>query len=164
MLSSIPKIGKQRALIVDDDPSIRSVLVAFLEAFGFEADSAHDGLDALEKYQKNKFDIVISDLMMPKMDGMELLSELKKFDPDAIFIMITGYPSIENAIEAIKKGAKDFITKPFNSDEIKLKIDRAMLERNLRERLKSSHGIIWALIISIPVWLFLGYLIVKAIT
>ena len=150
-----------RALIVDDEESIRDILVGFFESFGFEAVPASDGEEALELYKKESFDVVISDMMMPNMNGMELLNELKQIDPDVIFILITGYPSLETAIEAIKKGARDYITKPFNIDEIKIKIDRALLERNLQGMVKSSRGIMWGLILSIPVWLVLGIILAK---
>ncbi len=150
------------ALIVDDDPSIREVLNGFFVMFGFNTICATNGEEALQIYQNQRFDVVISDMMMPKMDGMELLKQLKLIDPDVIFFMITGYPTIDSVIEAIKNGAKDYLAKPFNIDEIKIKIDRALLERNLQDKVKCSRGIIWALIISIPLWMFLGILLVRA--
>jgi len=101
----------------------------------------------------------LSDLVMKPMDGLELLSKIKQINPAVIFIMITGYPSIKSTIEAIRKGASDYITKPFNIDEINIKIERALLERSLHERLKNTRGILWALIISIPVWLILGIIL-----
>jgi len=155
------KAVSMRALIVDDEPAIRDVLVGFFESFGFETESAVDGEEALKIFRQNTFDVVISDMMMPNMDGMELLNELKRIDPDVIIILITGYPSMDTAIDAIKKGAKDYITKPFNIDEIKIKIDRALLERNLKGMVKSSRGIMWGLIVSIPVWLVLGIIFAK---
>lgn len=146
----------KRALIVDDEAGTRDLLVSFLEMIGFETRSAADGEEALQIYKNRSVDIVISDLMMPKIGGLDLLQELKQIDPDVIFILITGHPSLETAIEAIKKGARDYITKPFNIDEIKIKIDRALLERSLQGMVKSSRGIMWGLIFSIPVWLVLG--------
>jgi DNA-binding NtrC family response regulator len=154
-----PNTDVKRALIVDDESGTRDLLVSFLEMIGFETKSAADGVEALQIYKDNPIDIVISDMMMPRMSGLELLNELKQFDPDVIFILITGYPSIETAIEAIKKGARDYITKPFNIDEIKIKIDRALLEKNLQGMVKSSRGIMWGLIFSIPVWLVLGIIL-----
>jgi two-component system, NtrC family, response regulator PilR len=151
--------GINRALIVDDEETVREILAGFLESFGFEAVTAEDGEEALQIFKKTPFDIVISDMMMPNMGGMDLLNELKQIDPDVIFVLITGYPSMESAIEAIKKGARDYITKPFNIEEIKIKIDRALLERNLQGMVKSSRGIMWALILSIPVWLILGIIL-----
>ena len=98
---------------------------------------------------------------MEPMNGLELLNKIKEIKPDAIFIMITGHPTIKTSIEVIKKGATDYITKPFNIDEIKVKIERALLEKNLQGRLKNSQGIVLALIISIPVWLVLGIVMAK---
>ncbi len=154
-----PKAAINRALIVDDEETVREILSGFLESFGFETVCAQDGEEALQIYKKGTFDIVISDMMMPNMGGMDLLNELKQIDPDVIFILITGYPSMESAIAAIKMGARDYITKPFNIEEIKLKIDRALLERSLLGEVKSSRGIMWALILSIPIWLILGIIL-----
>jgi two-component system response regulator PilR (NtrC family) len=110
---------------------------------------------------KGHFDIVLSDFVMSPMDGLELLAEIRKMDPDATFIMITGYPSIDSAMEAMKRGARDYITKPFNIDEIRLKMERVLLERSLTGRLKNVQGLIWALVISIPVWLIFGIILAK---
>jgi DNA-binding NtrC family response regulator len=149
----------KRALIVDDEAGIRDLLVNLLEMIGFETRAAADGEEALQIYKKRPADIVISDMMMPKMGGLDLLFELKQIDPDVIFILITGYPSIETAIDAIKRGARDYITKPFNIDEITIKIDRVLLERSLQGMVKSSRGIMWGLVFSIPVWLLLGIIL-----
>lgn len=146
----------KRLLIVDDEESVRSLLLEYLKDFGYEVTCAANGQEALKYYKLYPFDVVISDLIMSPINGMELLAEIKKFDPEAAFIMITGHPSIESALEAINKGAKDYISKPFNIDEIKLKIERVLLERSLKGKLKNVQGILWALIISIPVWLILG--------
>jgi DNA-binding NtrC family response regulator len=100
--------------------------------------------------------------MMPQMNGLDLLQEIRQVDPDAAFIMITGYPSIDSAVEAIRRGAQDYITKPFKLEEIKHKIDKALLEKNLRTRLRHLQGITWALIISIPLWLILGIVFARS--
>lgn len=159
-MANINKSSK-RVLVADDEESMRELLAEYLKDFGYEVTCVPNGQEALNQYKKNPFDIVISDLIMSPVDGMELLGKIIKIDPDVIFIMITGYPSIESALKAITKGAKDFITKPFNVDEIKLKIERTLLERTLKEKLKNVHGIIWALIISIPVWLILGIILAR---
>jgi two-component system response regulator PilR (NtrC family) len=120
-----------------------------------------NGQEAMQKYKNGHFDVVLSDLVMSPMDGLELLGEIRKMDPDAIFIMITGHPSLNSAMEAMKRGARDYITKPFNIDEIRLKIERVLLERSLKGRLKNVQGVIWALVISIPVWLILGIILAR---
>lgn len=159
-MADINKSSK-RLLVVDDEESMRDLLEEYLKDFGYEVTCAANGQEALKYYKLAPFDIVISDLIMSPVDGMELLDEIKKFDPDAVFIMITGHPSIESALQAIKRGARDYISKPFNIDEIKLKIERVLLETALQGRLKNVQGMIWALIISIPVWLVLGIVLAR---
>jgi DNA-binding NtrC family response regulator len=158
---AVHKKKTNRILIVDDEENIRQILTEYLKDFGYEVICAVNGEEALQIYRKGYFDIILSDLVMRPMDGLDLLREIKKVEPDAIFIMITGYPSIESALEAIKKGARDYITKPFNIDEIRLKIERALLEKNMRGRLKNIQGTVWALVISIPVWLILGIVLAR---
>jgi DNA-binding NtrC family response regulator len=158
-LKKIPK----HLLVVDDEKNMRDLLKEYLNEYGYEVTCAANGQEALQIYKQGHFDIVLSDLFMEPMDGLELLNNIKEINPDAIFIMITGHPSIQSSIEVIKKGAKDYITKPFNIDEIKVKIERALLEQNLQGRLKNTHGIIWALIISIPVWLILGIILAEVL-
>lgn len=155
------KKQKKRVLVVDDEENIRQILKEYLNEFGYDVVCAVNGQEALQIYKNGYFDVTLSDLVMRPMDGLELLSEIKKVDPDAIFIMITGYPSIESALEAVKKGARDYITKPFNIDEIRLKMERVLLEQSLQGRLKNIQGVVWALIISIPVWLILGIILAR---
>jgi DNA-binding NtrC family response regulator len=150
-------------LVVDDEKGMRDFLKEYLTEYGYEVTCAANGQEALQIYQQGHFDIILSDLLMEPMDGLELLNRIKEINPNAIFIIITGYPSIKTSIEVIKKGAKDYITKPFNIDEIKVKIERALLERSLQGRLKNTRGIVWALIISIPVWLVLGIILAKVL-
>lgn len=90
--------------------SMRDLLTEYLNEYGYEVTCAANGQDALEIYKQGHFDIVLSDHMMEPMDGLELLNRIKEINPDAIFIMITGYPSIEVSIEAIKKARR--ITSP----------------------------------------------------
>lgn len=150
------KKGTTRVLVVDDEEVVRDLLADVLNSFGYEVVCAANGREGLQAYAGGDFDVVISDLMMSPMNGLELLNEVKKLNPESIFIMITGYPSIETAMDAIKKGASDYISKPLHIDEIKLKIERTLLERSLKGRLKNVQGVVWALVISIPVWLILG--------
>jgi len=161
-LKYLTKINK-RVLVVDDDPSILDILGQYMRIIGLEAVFVSSGESALKEFKKGEFDIVISDIKMANMDGLTLLSEIKKIDYDVAFIIITGYPSIESVMEAMKKGAIDYLVKPFQFDEIKLKIERALIEKEMNKQLKSNQGIIWSLIISIPVWLVLGIILAKLI-
>ncbi len=153
---------KNRALVLDDDPSVLAVLDGYMKAFDFDVETTENPRTALELCRRNRYDIIMSDLVMPQMNGLEFLQEVRQADSDAAFIMITGYPSIESAVEAIRRGAHDYITKPFRIEEVKLKIDRALLEKNLKTRLRNLQGITWALIISIPLWLVLGIVFAKS--
>ncbi|MCE5264265.1 MAG: response regulator [Deltaproteobacteria bacterium] len=150
-------------LVVDDEKTMRDLLAEYLKGNGYEVTCAANGRDALQIYRQGHFDIVLSDLFMEPMDGLELLSKIKEINPGALFIMITGHPSIQSSIEVMKKGARDYITKPFHIDEIKVKIERALLEQNLQERLKNTRGMVLALIISIPVWLVIGIVLAKVL-
>lgn len=150
-------------LVVDDEKTMRDLLAEYLKENGYQVTCAANGRDALQIYKQGHFDIVLSDLFMEPMDGLELLSQIKEINPHALFIMITGHPSIQSSIEVMKKGARDYITKPFHIDEIKVKIERALLEQNLQERLKNTRGMVLALLISIPVWLVIGFILAKVL-
>jgi two-component system, NtrC family, response regulator AtoC len=158
---AVIKKSSKRLLVVDDEESMRDLLAEYLKDFGYEVACAVNGQEALQLYKMAPFDVVVSDLIMSPVDGMELLDEIMEIDPYAVFIMITGHPSIESALQAIKKGAKDYISKPFNIDEIKLKIERVLIERSLQGKLKNAQGIVWGLIISIPIWLILGIILAR---
>ena len=114
-----------RILVVDDERSIRNTLKEILEYEKFEVDVAEDGFEALEKLEKNRFDLVLCDIKMPKMDGLEVLDKIHKLDPDATVVMISGHGTIETAVEAIKKGAYDFISKPLDLNRLLITIRNA---------------------------------------
>jgi len=149
----------KRILIVDDDELIRKFLLDFFIDLKFEVVTAENGSDALKKYAPESFDIVISDLMMPDMTGIELLKELMTRDKNVLFFLITGYPTLETAVEAIKNGAYDYIVKPFNLEDLRIKVERAIMTRQLKSSLKNVSGILWALLISVPIWIILGIIL-----
>jgi two-component system response regulator PilR (NtrC family) len=153
------KIGN--VMVVDDEENIREVLSSYLKSLGYSVVSAVDGEDALSKFKRGNFDLIVSDLLMPTVDGLELLKKIREQDRNVIFLMITGYPSIETAVEAIKKGAYDYITKPFHMEDVKIRIERAFEKKNLKERLSTVQGFAWALLFSIPLWLILGIILAK---
>ncbi len=148
-----------RLLIVDDDEAIRSVLDEYFTSGGYEVVTAGDGEDALKKFVPGGFDCVISDLMMPKIDGLELLKMIRMQDSRVFFLMITGFPDINNAVDAIKEGAYDYVTKPFHLEDIRIKVERILDIRKAHKSLKTMTGLFWALIASIPIWLILGILL-----
>ncbi|HID40312.1 MAG TPA: sigma-54-dependent Fis family transcriptional regulator [Calditrichaeota bacterium] len=146
----------RRIHVVDDEEEVRETLNNVLKSLDYIPYTAASGAEALEILKKEPVDVILSDLYMPEMDGIELLKRVKMQDSKVIFLMITAHPTIETAVEAIKKGAYDYLTKPFHIEEVRLKINRALEKKGLANSLKTANGIIWALLISIPLWLILG--------
>jgi DNA-binding NtrC family response regulator len=115
-----------KILIVDDEKSIRNTLREILEYEKFIIEDAPDGIEALELIQKNTYDVILCDIKMPKMDGIEVLTKILEIHADAVVVMISGHGNIETAVEAIKKGAYDFISKPLDLNRLLITIRNAM--------------------------------------
>ena len=122
---------KFKILIIDDEASIRDSCTQVLSKEGYATDTAEDGSIGLEKVKKAKPDLVLVDLKMPGISGMEVLESLQEIDPDIVSIVITGYATIESAVEAMKLGAYDYIPKPFTPDELRLITRRGLEKRRL---------------------------------
>ena len=114
-----------RILIVDDNREIRAILEEYLREEGYDAQGAGDGDEALKVHGEAPFDLIITDLNMPGMTGIELIKELATEGNTTEFIIITGYASLDTAIEAVKAGAFDYIVKPFRIEELKVVIKNA---------------------------------------
>lgn len=125
-----------RILIVDDEKRMRHILQLILEREGFKAEQAENGKIALAMLQDQQFDMVITDLKMPELDGLSLLEEAKKLDSDMPVVVITAYGTIENAVEAMQKGAIDYITKPFEGEKIIITVKRCIKFSKLTEEVK----------------------------
>jgi len=119
--------------IIDDEPIIHEILGQLLASEGYEVELSSNGEEALEKHSGDTFDLILLDLLMPEMDGIEVLKKLKKIDPQALIIIITAYASVESAIAAMKMGAYDYVQKPFKHDELLLTIARAIEHKRLQE-------------------------------
>ncbi|MCB2188678.1 MAG: response regulator [Deltaproteobacteria bacterium] len=138
-----------RILLVDDEPNIREALCEYLEAINkHEVVCAADGEEALDRFQAGQFDCAFLDLKMPGMSGVELLSRLKASDKTLPVVIMTGFPSLDAAIDTMRQGASDFLIKPFNLKEVKITLERVvreqrLLKENLRltERLKHQESI-----------------------
>ncbi len=115
----------RRILIVDDEEVIRSGCRQILEMNGYQVDEAINGREGLEKVRRADYDAVLTDLLMPEMDGMQLLEELSRLPKDVVVIIITGYATIENAVRAGRHGAFDYLPKPFNAEELLAKVEKA---------------------------------------
>jgi DNA-binding NtrC family response regulator len=120
-----------RILIVDDEKSIRETLNEILEYEGYEIEEAENGEEAFDKIKKFNYDVVLCDIKMPKMDGIELLSKAADIAPELPFIMISGHGTMETAIEATKKGAFDFISKPPDLNKLLITVRNAVDKNNL---------------------------------
>ncbi len=119
--------------IIDDEPIIHDVLGQLLTMEGYEVDSSASGEEALSKHSSQAFDLILLDLLMPGLDGIEVLKRIKRIDPQAMVIIITAYASVESAISAMKIGAFDYIQKPFKHDELLMTIDRALEHKRLQD-------------------------------
>lgn len=117
-----------KILVVDDDQELRENIVEILNADGFEACTAANGEEALDLLRETTIDLVLLDLIMPKMGGMEVLSLIKRQYPGVKVIMITAYSTVDNAVEAMKIGADDYITKPFKINDLSMAIKRNLAE------------------------------------
>jgi DNA-binding response OmpR family regulator len=124
-----------RILVVDDDFRICRNLSDILEKDGHDVKIATQAQEALKLVDKRNFDIAIIDLVMPGMDGMELLSELKRKKPNLLVIMITAFATVENAVNAMRSGAADYIQKPFKTNEIQVTVRRVLEEANFKKRI-----------------------------
>jgi len=127
------KTSNNRIIIVDDEVSMRELLVILLKREGYYVEEAGDGEEALLKLEKNYFDLVISDIQMPRMDGIKLIQKIREQEIDVVVMMITAFSTTEQAVEAMKLGAYDYITKPFKNDEIRLVVRNALESKQLRQ-------------------------------
>jgi len=150
-----------RILIVDDDEAIRELLKEFFQGLDYEISTAANGSEALAVISQHDSDCIISDYVMPDMNGLELLERLREQGKEVPFLMITGYPTIEIAVEVMKRGAYDYITKPLQLEDVRIKVERALHTKSLEKSLKKLSGIAWAILISIPIWLILGIILGK---
>jgi nitrogen regulation protein NR(I) len=124
---------KKQVLIVDDEPNLRKILAAQLSRDGYEVMLAEDGEQGLSMLREHHIDLVVTDLKMPKVDGMTLLREALRESPDLPIVMITAHGTVDTAVEALKLGAFDYLTKPFDKDEVRQVVAKALKTRQLAQ-------------------------------
>jgi two-component system NtrC family response regulator len=129
-------LTKKRILVVDDDESLRWVTQAQLQQSGYEVNAAANGNEGLESIQRTPPDLVITDLKMPGMSGLELLKKIRADYPEILVIVVTAFGTVETAVEAMKGGAYDYITKPVNMDELRLIVSRGLEHLDLKEEVR----------------------------
>jgi response regulator RpfG family c-di-GMP phosphodiesterase len=131
MTHSTSHEDRPRVLVVDDEKFIREILAEFLGMEGYLVRTAEDGSSALTELSRSHYDLVISDLKMPKMGGMELLEAMNKVAPNALTVIMTGFGTVETAIDAMKRGAYDYILKPFKVEEVTMIVQRGLEKQRL---------------------------------
>jgi two-component system cell cycle response regulator len=129
-------MAMDKILIVEDDPANLDLMGTYIDSFGYPYESAVDGRDAVEKLQDGSITIVITDIIMPRMDGMQLLEYVREHHPNIGVIVVTGFSDSFSYTTLIKAGASDFISKPFNVDELEAKLNRLVRELSLVRRLE----------------------------
>ncbi|HEB54255.1 MAG TPA: sigma-54-dependent Fis family transcriptional regulator [bacterium] len=139
------KAAAQRVLVVDDETDLAESCAYFLERAGYEAKCAASAAEALELLHREAFDVVVSDVRMPRMSGMELLAAIRERDPDVEVLLLTGYPDLQMAVSAIKQGAFDYLAKPYEERDLIERVQKALAHRRvkannegLRERLRTG--------------------------
>ena len=132
-----------KILVVDDDSAHRTMLRTLIGGWGYHIDQADDGAGAIARVQEQSYDLILMDVRMVKVSGLEALQKIKSYNPAIPIIIMTAYSSVETAVEALKKGAHDYLTKPLDFDKLKITIERAMEHTRLKEenrQLKESLG------------------------
>ena len=128
-------------LAVDDEPDMLTLIKMIIEGYSdHQVMTTNNPMEVAELLSKERFDLIITDLKMPGMDGMELLELTKKYDKDALILMVTAFGSLESAEEAVAKGAFDYISKPFRKEQLLLAIDKAMRWREMALQIKELQG------------------------
>jgi signal transduction histidine kinase len=120
-----------RILVIDDEAGIREGIKRGLTPQGYDVETAETGEQGLELFRKQPFDLVLIDVMMPGISGIDLIGEIHRIDPEAVCVIITGYATVEMAVRAIKEGAYDFLTKPFSVDDLLLVVQQGLERRRL---------------------------------
>jgi DNA-binding NtrC family response regulator len=130
----------EKILVVDDELFVRELLLEFLSTQGYEVSLADSGEKAVKLMQTQPVDVVLLDLKMPGIDGIEALKQIKEIDPNTLAIIMTGYPTIESSIEALHHGAYDYVIKPFKLNELKSSIQKALQEHKLKTEIGQLKG------------------------
>ncbi len=129
-----------RILVVDDDESIRKVLLTILEEEGYSVDTAKNGREAISKSNRKFYNLALIDIRLPDIQGIELLSKIRDTTPKMRKIIITGYPSLQNAVEALNRGADAYVMKPFEMEKV-LKTIKDQLRKQQEERVYSQEKV-----------------------
>ncbi len=128
-------MAQEKILVIDDELFVRELLQEFLSKEGYNVYLAESGEKAINLIKTNRVEIALIDLKMPGMDGISTLKEIKKIAPETIAVILTGYPTIESSIEALRSGAYDYVVKPFKLNDLKNTIEKALNEYRLKSEI-----------------------------
>ena len=160
---SAMKKSKSGILVVDDDKDQADTMVEILERIGYPAVAVYGGRQALEELDRGSFQLLITDVVMPEMNGIELLKKIHRINSKFSIIVLTGHASIETAVAAIKGGAYDYIEKPYDIKALELIIDRALERYGIFSKLNRARTLFLFLLISTPLWIIVGFAIISSI-
>ena len=149
--------------IIDDDESTCDAVGAMLQELGYKLRTFSNPVAALTSMEKGMAQVILVDIRMPELSGHDLTRSLHAKDPDALIMVLTGYPSIPDAVEAIKNGATDFLAKPVQKEELRIRIEKALQARDMQDRLKKNRSLTWILIGSLPLWFALGIMLSRVV-
>jgi DNA-binding NtrC family response regulator len=139
-MSTTLKKENYQLLVVEDDSGLRDTLTSFLSKSGYQVAAAHDGREALEMMDRVLPDLILTDIHMPDMDGLALLEVVKARAPETIVILMTAFSSIDSAVEAMRRGAEDYLSKPLQLADVQMSVERALERRALRKRVTQLEG------------------------
>ena len=151
----------ERILVVEDDEGIRDLLQETLPRWGYEPVFAVNGQVGLETFRSQDFSVILTDIRMPVMDGLTMLKAIKEENPRVSIIVITGYPSVDSAVESLEQGADYYLVKPIKLDDLHIKIKKAVEQREIQHSLALSKIVNTILFILIPAWIVAGYFLAK---
>ena len=152
-----------KILIVEDEKDVQDVLAEALKIWGYETVLASNGEEGLEKYRQQNFSMLITDIRMPRMDGLTMLKKIREKDAAIPILVVTGYPSVDSAVESLIKGADNYIVKPINMDDLHAKIGKAFEKRKVQQQLGRYRRLNLFLALLLPIVFVLGYFLAKLI-
>src|SRR4030043_2098332 len=136
------QVNTSSILVVDDDPAICNLITRLMDKYGCSVIAYESGKEALDNFQENKFDVVVTDIVMPVVSGTEILGRIRDINPDVPVILMTGYTDFDTAVDAIKKGVFDLIIKPFKPEQIIHSIEKALKYKRLVEMEKDYKNLL----------------------
>ncbi len=148
-------------LIVDDEKDFLEQMEEIVRRWGHEPITAGNGFEALDRFQNHRIDLVLADIRMPEMDGLQMLQKIQEIDKQWPVLVLTGYPADDTAVEAMHSGAEDYLVKPVNFDELRVRIEKCLERKERMSAIPFLRGLNFALLISIPFWLILGIILAK---